>query len=179
MKTGLVSATILSLLPAAGGRAQIKYAWWLTTSFTPGDTSIESISVRHLNIAWVAASKLQDAELPAEASEPGESVEDHGGAFEIKHDLDGDGRAEKAVVGVYRTDAGEIGRFLLVLTAVKRGRWAKRALFLEAGEAGFSVLFLQNRRLVWAFCMECDSACEVIPSRGAWRLKCHSCCEHI
>ena len=179
MTSRLLCAAILTLVPVTGGALQADYAWWLKVTFVPKDTTIESIPVRQLDPSWVAASSLQDTELPAEASEPGESVQEHGGAFEVSHDLDGDGRVEKVLVGVYRADSGEVGRFVLVLSAGKRGGWEKRALFKEAGSAGFSVLFHQEMQLVWTFCMECDSYCELKSSRRKWKLKCHSCCEDI
>jgi hypothetical protein len=74
-------------------------------------------------------------------------------------------------VGVYRTDSGERGGFLLILTADQRGRWAKRALFKNP-EGRFSALLQKSGRLVWTFCFECDGTCNVLPRRGAWKLDC-------
>lgn len=163
-------------LQLRGSTGPQQLAWWVTVRFVPQDLSIEGIPVRELDRDWVAASVLKAAALPAEASAAGESVEEHDGAFEISRDLDRDGRLDRALVGVYKTHSGEVGRFLLVLSTTKGGKWSKRALFKQSGEAGFSVLWQQRERLVWAFCMECDSSCEVTPRRGAWRLKCQSCC---
>jgi hypothetical protein len=175
MTPGLLSLAVVSIALGTGSD-HLDDAWWLTARFAPQDVAIEAIPVRELDPSWVAASALKAAVLPAQASSAGESVEAHGGAFEVSSDFDRDGRIDRALVGVYKTDSGDVGRFLLVLTVGKRGMWSKRALFKQQGEAGFSVLFLQRGRLVWGFCMECDSSCDVTPQRRAWTLKCESCC---
>ena len=176
MTPSLLSLAVISLVLGGTGSGNLDDAWWLTARFVPHDVAIEAIPVRELDSRWVAAAALKAAVLPVEASSAGESVEAHGGAFELSGDFDRDGRIDKALVGVYKTDSGDVGRFLLVLTVGKGRTWSKRALFKQQGEAGFSVLFLQRGRLVWAFCMECDSSCNVTPQRVAWTLKCESCC---
>ena len=153
------------------------YAWWLTVEFAPTKSAIESIPLRDLDPSWTAASRLREDDLPPEAFVRGESLRDHGGSFEVSADLDGDRKAEKALVGVYRAISGEVGEFLLILDGGHHGRWKKRALFTTAGKAGFSVLFYRNKRLLWASCMECDSSCEVRSTAGEWTLDCGSCCD--
>jgi hypothetical protein len=167
-------ATIVMILGASSA-GHYPQAWWLTARFEPRATAIEGISTGDLDRTWVAVTVLQGAALPSQASLPGESIQDHGGVFELMGDFDKDNRLDKALVGVYRTNSGEVGRFLLVLSATQGDRWSRRALFKEPGEAGFSVLFQRNNNLVWAFCMECDAACDVTPRRRAWTLKCESC----
>jgi hypothetical protein len=161
---------------ALGSRSSSQLAWWVTARFVPADLSVEGMPVREIDREWLAASVLKTSALPAEASRPGESVEEHDAAFEISRDLDRDGRLDKAVVGVYTTDSRTVGRFLLILSTNKGGKWSRRALFKQPGDAGFSALRVQRGRLVWAFCLECDSSCDVMPQRGAWKLTCRSCC---
>jgi hypothetical protein len=63
---------------------------------------------------------------------------DYGLVFAVDVDLDGDSRAERAVVGVYETTRGEIGRFLVILGRPSGGtRWTKRALFSVKDSAPF------------------------------------------
>ena len=151
-------------------------AWWLGAEFSPKDKEIESIPVEELDPTWVAASPLREADLPPEASASGESIKDHGAAFEVTADIYGDKQPEKILVGVYRDKLGGVGRFLLVLQVNKQGGWKKRALFAGPGKAGFSVLFLHGQKVVWASCMECDSSCLIVPSPTVWKLNCSSCC---
>jgi hypothetical protein len=163
----------IALVVTPGRTSGQELAWWLTAAFEPRDSAIQGIAVRDIDPTWSKASLLRDTTLPAAATAPGESVAALGGAFEVTADFEGHRRPEMAVVGVYSTVAGMRGRFLLVLRANKAGKWTKRALFTEPGPPGFSVLFLQNGRLLWAFCMTCDGTCEVVPSRSKWALKCH------
>ena len=165
-------ALVFTVSLAALAIAQIEYPWWVTARFDAVDQSIESIAIHEIDSSWSAASPLRPDALPADAAKLGERLEDHESVFALDGDFDGDGRRDRAVVGVYRTKAGDSGRFLLVLSADRRGKWSKRALFKHPGEPRFSVLFQESGRLVWAFCMECDAACDVVPTRRRWRLNC-------
>ena len=170
---------LLSLLVLLGSSTETeksRSAWWLTASFAPKGKEIEGLPVRSLNDKWTAAMALQEEMLPPEARAVGESVSEHSGALNALIDLDGDDLPEKAIVGVYRGVSGEMGRFLLILR-LQGNRWQKKAMFLQPGAAGFSVLFLQENRLVWSTCMECDSGCTVVATTGKWKLECESCCD--
>ncbi|MGH2361209.1 MAG: hypothetical protein ACRDGM_11815, partial [bacterium] len=170
---GVLAITILGATGAMAGAE----AWWVTATFEPREAAIEGISVRNLDGGWLRASVLRTADLPRTASDPGESVEDHGFQLALHADLDGDGQPEKVVVGVFQTRSGERGRFLLILgKSEKAGTWTKRALFAEPGTPGFSAVRLEDGRLVWVTCFECDSACEVRYRSGRFRLRCGSCC---
>lgn len=152
-------------------------AWWVTARFEPREAAIEGISLRDLDGSWVRASVLRTADLPTKATDPGERVEDYGFQLALHADLDGDGQPEKVVVGVFQTRSGERGRFLLILgKSARAGTWTKRTLFAEPGTPGFSAVRLQDGRLVWVTCFECDSACEVLYRAGRFRLRCASCC---
>jgi hypothetical protein len=168
------------LLVVALGATQadaITYAWWLTAQFTPEGQSVEGLPLSAVDTTWTAASVLREEMFPPEARQSGESVADHGGHLTLAIDLDGDRRPEKAVVGVYRDRAGVTGRFLLILATDSRGRLRRKALFAEPGSPGFSALFLWDKTLHWAFCMECDSSCAIVNRRASWTLDCESCCE--
>ena len=162
---------------APAARAQeISYAWWLRATFIPRHTMVEGIPVASLNSRWSRASVITHSDLPKDSREPGEGVEDHGFALSAEADLDGDGVSERAVVGVFETVAGETGEFLLILGRhSSNDAWTKRALFLDVGQAGFSAVTVQHRRLVWVRCFECDSACEVSYRARRFRRECHSC----
>ena len=167
----IAELVMLALLAQAG---IAKEAWWVSTVFSPEAKSVEGIALSDLDPGWVAASALREDMFPAEAHGRGESVADHGGQLAVSMDLDGDHRPEKALVGVYRDTAGVSGRFLLIIAKGRAGRQRKKALFTEPGSAGFSVLFQERTTLHWAFCMECDIGCVVVPDRGHWALDCES-----
>jgi hypothetical protein len=78
-------------------------------------------------------------------------------------DLTGDGRDDKVIVGVYRADTGEVGRFLLVLIEKGSGNWSKHSLIKLPGEARFTWLRNQANELQWWFCFgDCDSMCTAV-----------------
>lgn len=155
----------------------ITYAWWLTAQFNPEGQAVEGLPLAAVDSTWTDASVLREEMFPPEARQKGESVADHGGHLSLAVDLDGDRRPERAVVGVYRDRAGVTGRFLLILDSDSQGRPRKKALFAEPGSPGFSALFLWDKKLHWAFCMECDSTCAIVKERANWTLDCESCCE--
>lgn len=171
---GVLLSAVVSIEAAAQG---ISYAWWITATFQRNDEAVEGIPVRELNSGWLRASTITASALPSEATQAGETVEEHGFSFVLDADLDGDGRNERALVGVFQTVSGETGRFLLILgKPSSRGPWVKRALFSEKGAPGFSAVALLDGRLQWVTCLECDIGCEVVRSWWRYRLKCYSCC---
>jgi len=164
------------LLGTSSAIAAADYAWWVTATFAPRDAEVEGIALRDLDRDWLRASVLRAADLPATASDPGESVEDHAFSLALQADFDGDGEPERVVVGVFQSKSGAMGRFLLILGKSKTGSWTKRALFAHSGTAGFSAIRMEDGRLVWVTCFECDSACEVAYRWWRFRLRCTSCC---
>jgi hypothetical protein len=174
-----VAALILALampLAAAGRRQEVQYVWWITASFQPTGEEVEGIPVQMLDATWQRASVIRPADLPAAAARSGDRLEDFGVTLSVEADLDGDKRPERAVVGVFETVQGEVGRFLLVLgRAGDGGRWFKRALFTVKGSS-FSALKLEGRTLLWFGCLECDVVCRAVLKRGHFRLQCESCC---
>jgi hypothetical protein len=118
-------------------RAQ-NLAWWVTWSFEPKGIEVEGVPVLGLNQNWRSASTIGPSDLPAASRQAGERPEDQGLVFGVNVDLDGDSRAERAVVGVYESAQREIGRFLLVLgrTSVETP-WTKKTLFFLKDAAPF------------------------------------------
>src|SRR4051812_18205419 len=111
----------------------VDYAWWVTAKFEATDEVIETIRVRELDPHWITASPLRETHISSKASAPGESLQDHGAAFQREGDFNRDGKTDKAIVGVYRTTAGEQGGFLLIITRNTHGAWTKQALFKNPG----------------------------------------------
>ena len=176
-----VAALILALampLDAAGRSQDVQYAWWVTAAFLPTGGEVEGIPVQMLDATWQRASVIQQSDLPAAAARSGDRLEDFGVTLSVEADLDGDKRPERAVVGVFETVQGEVGRFLLVLgRSGDREGWFKRALFTAKGSGSrFSALQLDGRTLLWFGCLECDNVCRVVQKRGRFRLHCESCC---
>ena len=162
---------VVVALPRAG--VAQGFAWPVTWSFRPMTTVIEGIPVETLDPSWRRASLIRPDDLPIASMKPGERLEDSDVSLSTEADLDGDGRSERAVVGVFETGRGELGRFLLIL-----GRsgavpaWSKRALFQVKGGSMFSAVALRRGTLTWYGCLECDDQCEVIRTAGEFRLRC-------
>ena len=171
VKRGVLIAGVLGLSLLTAALAQ-NYAWWVTVRFEPEGTSVDELAVEDLDPSWVAATALTEAILPEEASEPGRRIQDYGESFEVSWDFDGDGRLEKAIVGVYRSSAGEAGRFLAILEA-DVDSWSMESLFKQPGQTGFSVLRDNDRQLEWWFCLKCDLMCVVLPTTSQYDLECH------
>ena len=139
-----VLALALLLPTLAPATVKLTWPWTHTVRFVPGSTEIAGLPIRKIDPSWVRASALRDLEMPREAEVRGESVTDHGGSFSLRHDFDSDGVAETAIVGVYSDQAGETGRFLLILSDSATHRSRLRAKFMVPGEPGFSFLRLDD-----------------------------------
>ena len=149
------------------------FAWWVEWSMRPAGTDVEGVPISALNRNWRHASVIRPSELPAAARQQGERPEDNGAVFAIDIDLDGDSHDERALVGVYETAQGQIGRFLLVLgRASSEARWTKRALFSLDDPKPFSAIRMVEGRLHWVGCFECDDDCTLVRSKSTFRLHC-------
>jgi hypothetical protein len=139
----------------------------------PTGTDVEGVPVNALNRSWRHASVIRLSDLPAGSRQPGERPKDNGAVFSVDIDLDGDSHDERAVVGVYETAQGKIGRFLLILgRASSEGRWTKRALFSLNTPKPFSAIEVRQGKLHWVGCFECDDDCTVVRSKSGFRLHC-------
>ena len=129
-------------------------AWWVTWSIPPTGTNVEGVPVRALNQNWRRVSLIRTADLPAASRQAGERPEDHDAVFSVDIDLDGDAHDERAVVGVYETVSGEIGRLLLILGRVSAEKpWTKKAVFSLKDAEPFSAIVVQqgdNVATLWA-----------------------------
>jgi len=137
------------------------------------DSDVEGVQVSALNRNWRHVSVIRPSDLPAASKQQGERPEDHGAVFAVDIDLNGDSRDERAVVGVYETVQGKIGRFLLILgRANSDGLWTKKALFSLDTAKPFSAIEVRQGKLHWVGCFECDDDCTVARSKSGFRLRC-------
>lgn len=171
--TGILATVFLLKTACVASVHQLSYAWWVTARFEPRDERIEGIPLAQLGSDWLRASVVRASALPPQAREQDESLRDHGFDLIVEADMDGDSRPERAVVGVFQTNSGGTGRFLLVLGRRDGNEpWRKRAVFTIPGEPGFSAIALRDGRLQWVTCLECDTGCEVVRGAGRFRLQC-------
>lgn len=131
-------------------------AWWLRDQYEPSAVTSALFKMSDINPEWVKFKLLSYSDLSDEAKKDIPWMEEYGYKFSIDGDFNKDGRSDKAVVGVYENKNGEKGRFLLILTKRKNGRWAKEFLDEIKGEPGFSVLYKCGNSICWSECMECD-----------------------
>ncbi len=149
------------------------FAWPVTWSLRPMFEVIEGLPLGALDPSWRRAALIRPHDLPIASTRPGEGLEDYGMRLSAEADLDGDRRADRAVVGVFETDQGELGRFLLILSrSGPASPWHKRALFQVPGGSTFSAIALRDTVLTWYGCLECDDQCAVIHVGEELRLRC-------
>jgi hypothetical protein len=171
LKTVLVIFCAIRLLSGAGRATQL--AWWVTWSIRPTDTDVEGVPVRVLYQNWRRVSVIRRSSLPAASTHTGERPEDHGAVFSVDIDLDGDSDNERAVVGVYESAQGDVGRFLLILGRASADKpWTKRALFSLKDPTPFSAIEVRQGILHWVGCFECDDDCAVVRAGSGLRLRC-------
>ncbi len=138
------------------GALTASYPWWLEARYDPMDTVVASLPIRQIDTLWDRASILSTDLLTPRAQADPSWLGDSSAVFEHDGDFNGDGQADRALVGVYRDRTGDEGRFLLILTTQGLDAWTVAFLQEVPGTAGFSVLLNQRNAVVWADCMECD-----------------------
>lgn len=152
----LASFTWSSVAVAAGFEA-----WWVSARFSPIETNIEGIPVGQIDPRWTKALLLKKELLSDEGQTYLDRFIPHGrDLFERVGDFNADGVLDKAVVGVYRDDGGQLGRFFLILTQTATGAWKKAFVNKLGGKPGFSWLASSKDGAIWFFtwgsCFECD-----------------------
>jgi hypothetical protein len=136
-------------------------------------SAIEGIPVATLDPSWRRASAIRRDDLPIASTKPGNRLEDSRVTLSVEADLDGDGTSERAFVGVFETDRGELGRFLLILDRLSSTKaWRGRAVFQVKGGSMFSAVALRKGTLIWYGCLECDDECAVVFRDGEFALRC-------
>jgi len=158
------------MLLGAGPVGAESEAWWLRATFEPRGLEVLGIPVRAIDSEWIAASPLTPDELPPDAREPGFRIEDTELRLSIDGDFERDGKTDKALVGVYRTRSGAVGRFLLIASENFDGAWEKRAVFSDPGSPGFSALTYRGGEVQWWDCMLCGSYQAVVLQGGTFKL---------
>lgn len=138
------------------------YAWWVISQFTPVADTLYTLPLRAIDSRWSKATLLHSGLMPLEAARDLSSLEDSAFGFCFEGDFNADGRRDRVAVGVYETQKGEQGRFLLILTQRPGDHWEKAFLSAAPPDPGFSVLWLAPGAVLrWSFCMECDSWAEL------------------
>ena len=152
---------------------QITYAWWLTEEYAATETEIESIPVGQLDKEWVRASVLSKKRLSPEGQNylKERLMGKQDVYFALRSDFNKDGVEDKALVGVYETKEGEKGRFLLILSRPKDGKWKQDYLEVDRSKPGFSALLYREGKLSWIDCFECDGFPDVIWEKNHYELK--------
>jgi hypothetical protein len=138
---------------------------------------VASIPIKYLDADWSAAEVLTRKLLPPEAASDPSSLTNPAFGFSREGDFNSDGLKDKALVGVYRTKAGQTGTFLLVLTRQVSGKWQKVFLEKVPGTPGFSVLWSDGKAVRWYHCMECDTFAVLIPIETGYRIEWQHCCD--
>lgn len=157
--------TPFALLLAAAlpvGSAAAEDAWWKTFELEPRDTELLEVPVDRVNREWVRATALESSALSAaqRAELAGKKRQ-----FVVNGDFNGDGRPDRALVGVYQDKQGKRGSFVALFTRRDDRTW--QPVYSEVGDEPlqFSVLHQppdNPYRLYWDHCLDCRSSAAVI-----------------
>ena len=160
--------------PAPRRTGSVWYADWRPE---PTSAFVAGMPLSAVDSSWASAIALEEVPLPADAYTSTVQMTESGARFLVEDDLNADGVAERAVVGVFRTVAGEEGRFLVIFQRDSVETWRK--VFLSTmPELGFSALTQpRTGSIVWAACLSCDSSTEVTWDGTKYDASFQSCCE--
>jgi hypothetical protein len=161
----LIQALVITTIAAAPVAAQETYR------IQPTAKTILGIPVAKLDKKWALASLVTEENLPADAREDLGRVANPTARFVVEGDFNHDARHDKAVVGVYRTQKGDEGQFLLIVTQAASGSWGVAYLGKHPGFPGPGLLYDTPEGLTWALCTACDVFADVSVEHGRYRLE--------
>ncbi len=87
-------------------------------------------------------------------------------SFENFFDLNHNGKKEHIVVGVCQRKDGSKGQFLAIFEHKKLMK-----VFTRDGESDFSALLIQDKKIRWYFCMECEDFETVVWTGNTYSLE--------
>ena len=153
--------------------------WWVSWRIPPVDSAIEGIPVRQFDSTWTAATALASVTPPPGTLDTAGTFRMLGARFSMDGDFNRDGRPDRALVGTYRADDGEEGRFVAIVTRTESGVWEKAWVYTLPGAAAFSALIEGPRAIepTWIECMECDTSTDIRWRRTQYDAIVHSCCD--
>lgn len=132
-------------------------AWWTRILFEPVDREVWGIPVADLDSSWQRASAFAKSAIPSAAwRHYRDEMTEHNAAFERIDDFNSDGIPDVAVAGVFKRHDGEVGTFLLILTASAESSWRKVFLATYPRAMGFLAFSQEGRQLVVFSCLYCD-----------------------
>jgi len=146
-------------------------AAFLRVRYVPVEDRIDSVRVADIDRSWSRVLVLRKTNQSEEVLREVKANESFGARFSVDGDFNGDGKPDKALVGVYQEKSGATGRFLLVLTELKPGVWRKSFLAKFKGEPGFSILFVEGATIDFATCLRCDAGLRLVWARGRYELR--------
>lgn len=126
-------------------------AWWVSETFTPSEANIKGIPVTQIMPDWKLALLVNEDYLEERLSESQfRDIQKSKLKFDLQINLDDTANEETVVVGVYEASSGEKGKFIAIF---RDSKFIK--LFSDAGDAGYSSIFLEGNQIRWYKCMEC------------------------
>lgn len=154
--------SVAAAVAFAGHAGAQNYAWWLTKSYAPSEATIAGLPVASLRPSWKSAQTFTPATFTRKEHADMYSAPDFRPVWEVRRDINGDGRQDRAIVGVAKTKANKLERFLVILTQDGKGGWKKDYVNYTQtspsdGDRGFSYLVDRGRYgISWNDCFECD-----------------------
>lgn len=156
-------------VPAVYQSRIVGLSWWLTEALAPRDTVLLGIPARSIVPTWRVASILAAENLSEEARQDLLARPPGGPAFRITGDFNRNTEQDVVAVGVYRSDDGVDGNFVLILES--RGNvQSVDTVLVTRGRPTFSALtaLSDSSFAIWN-CLDCGDFVRVVFSRGAYR----------
>lgn len=146
-------------------------AWFVSARLLPTDSTLAGIPLECIDPTLQLVKVPTLADLPPNADLGVAELKRGDYAFDVAADLNGDGIAERTLVGVYQARDGTSGRFIAILGA-EHGPRTKVLLFRKIDTtAGFSFLHLHNNVLDWYGCLNCGYAGIVVWKHGRFSME--------
>lgn len=142
-------------------------AWWVSEAFTPSETNVKGIPVTQIMPDWERALLINEEYFKERLSESQfRDIQKSRLKFVLQVNLDDTPNEETIVVGVYEASSGEKGKFM----AIYRNSDLIK-LFTDAGNPGYSSIFLEGNRILWYKCMECGNFDSILWSGSDYFLR--------
>lgn len=142
-------------------------AWWVVKQFKASEDNIYGVPLSEINKDWKFVSILNMKYLKTYLNDAQyKNIQNSPLSFSVEVSLDGSPELETFFVGVFESYSGETGRFIAIKQGFKIIKY-----FTHSGMSGYSSIYLDNNKLRWYKCMECNDFDVIFWSNGKYILQ--------
>jgi hypothetical protein len=173
MRIGIVFISLFVCIQVSCLHAQLQ-VWWLATTPVTDQYSYEGIPAKKSDASFSMIHVNDVSEIPESYMTEFADTTNGVRSFLIDADMNGDGKSERFITGVFQNTYGQKGIFLATLKKGRRknaGGWKVKLCFPMLGGPCYTFLNRSHNHFLWTFGLNCDYFANIVWKKNKWTLE--------